>query len=94
MIKKRQFLGVLPFTGVIHQTPQRVDMTATRGIIWERPERFMANTPFGQMEIGKGDWVLYFPRGAVYVVKDADIEALRQPRETIFDKVLQFLKKR
>lgn len=79
-MKKRRFMGV-PFEGILHQKAQRVDLANTRGIIFDRPERYIVNTPFGQMEIGAGDWVLTFPNGNTYVMKDVDmIEAFANPK--------------
>lgn len=73
-VTRRQFLGV-PFPGILHQKPQRVD-APERGISFSRPERFVVNTPNGQVEICQGDWVLELPSGARYVVKNNDIEAV------------------
>ena len=78
MIVKRRFMGT-PFEGILHQKAQRVDMGNTRGIIFDRPERFIVNTPGGQIEIGAGDWVVECPSGNRYVIKDTDITALSQP---------------
>lgn len=77
-MKKRRFMGV-PFEGILHQKAQRVDLANTRGIIFDRPERYIVNTPGGQIEIGPGDWVVEFPSGNRYVIKDADIAELSQP---------------
>jgi len=74
MIKKRQFNGV-PFPGILYQKAQRVD-APERGISYSRPDRYLVNTPTGQLEIGQGDWVVAMPSGSLYVVKDADIAAL------------------
>lgn len=71
-MKKRRFMGV-PFEGILHQKAQRVDAGNTRGIIFDRPERHIVNTPFGQMEICAGDWVIELRAGSRYVIKDAHI---------------------
>ena len=74
MVKKRQFTGTL-FEGILHQKPQRVN-DINRGIIFDRPERFVVNTPSGQFQIGIGDWVVTFPSGNRYVIKAEDIAEL------------------
>ena len=71
MIKMRQFTGN-PFDGILYQTAQRVS-APERGIVFNRPERYIVNTPFGQMEICKGDWLIEVITGNRYVIKDADI---------------------
>lgn len=73
MVKKRQFLGIA-FDGIIHQKAQHVDMTSTRGIVWNRPECYMVNTPLGQLQIYAGDWLLELPTGVLYVIRSVDIE--------------------
>lgn len=77
MIRKKQFTGI-PFPGILHQKAQRVDVPA-RGISYERPERYIVNTPFGQLEIMPGDWMVTFPGGNVYVIRSEDIKALEAP---------------
>jgi hypothetical protein len=74
MLRKRQFNGV-PFDGILHQKAQRIDMGNTRGIVFDRPERHLVNTPVGQLEIWPGDWVVEFVAGRLYVVKNDDILA-------------------
>ena len=76
---KRQFWGILPFEGVLHQKAQRVDLGNTRGIVFDRPERWMVNTPIGQLEIYPGDWMVEFLPGRYYIVKDSDMAAMAQP---------------
>lgn len=76
MINKRQFLGV-PFRGILHQKAQRVD-APERGISYHRNERWVVNTPFGQVEIVQGDWLLELPTGRLYVIKDADMAVFFQ----------------
>lgn len=73
-MKKRQFLGIA-FPGILHQKAQRVDMGATRGIVFDRPERWIVNTPVGQQEISQGDWLVELQPARFYVIKDADIAA-------------------
>lgn len=81
MIRKRQFVGI-PFPGVMHQKAQRVDQSATRGIIFDRPERWIVNTPRGQQEIAQLDWLVEFPSGNRYVMMTSDIQALEpQPKK-------------
>lgn len=75
MIKKRQFIGV-PFEGILHQKAQRVDMGNTRGIVFDRPERYVVNTPVGQLEIGLGDWVVEFIPGRLYVIRNVDMSVI------------------
>lgn len=58
--------------GVLRIPAGRVDQSATRGIIFDRPERHVVNTPFGQAELGAGDWVVTYPSGNRYAVKDED----------------------
>lgn len=79
MLTKKQFKGV-PFSGIIHQKAQRVDMGNTRGIIFDRPERYIVNTPVGQLEIAYGDWLVEFVPGRHYVIKNADINGAEQPK--------------
>lgn len=74
MLKNKQFNGQL-FPGVIHQKAQRVNVPE-RGIIYDRPERYVVNTSFGQMEIAVGDWFVEFPSGNCYVFKPADMATL------------------
>lgn len=78
-VTRRQFLGV-PFPGILHQKAQRVD-APERGISFNRPERFVVNTPNGQIEIVQGDWVLEMPSGARYVVKNPDVDAMGAPKK-------------
>lgn len=75
MLKKTQFTGK-PFPGILHQVAQRVNVPE-RGIAYDRPERFVVNTPFGQMEITAGDWLVEFSGGNRYVFKPADMAAFR-----------------
>ena len=70
-VRKRQFLGVA-FPGILHQKAQKVD-APERGISFHRPERWVVNTPMGQLEVCQGDWVLEAPSGNRYVIKDCDI---------------------
>lgn len=78
-IRKRQFRGVA-FIGVTHQKAQRVDLTETRGIIFDRAERFVVNTPGGQVEIHHGDWVIEFPDDRFYVIKDIHMSSFNNRR--------------
>lgn len=74
MIKKRQFLGV-PFDGILHQKAQRVE-APNRGIVFERQERYIVNTPLGQLEICQGDWLVELLPSRCYVIKAIDMAAL------------------
>ena len=69
--------------GVLRIPAGTVDASKTRGIKFERPERHVVNTPFGQLEIGAGDWIIRYPSGALYVFKDADYDGLRSRASTI-----------
>lgn len=79
-LTRRQFNGV-PFDGIIHQLAQRVDMGNTRGIVFDRPERFVVNTPVGQIEIGHGDWVVEFMPGRSYVIRNPDMVERGNPKK-------------
>lgn len=81
MIRKQQFNGV-PFNGIIHQTAQRVDMGNTRGIVFNRPERYIVNTPVGQLEITNGDWLVEFTPGRYYVIRAVDMVGVPQPKKS------------
>lgn len=75
-MNQRQFNGVT-FGGIIFQKAQTVNEPA-RGISFERPDRFLLTTPYGQLEVNKGDWVVEMPSGNHYLIKDSDIAALGQ----------------
>lgn len=81
MLRKKQFTG-LPFPGILHQKAQHVS-APERGISFERPERYVVNTPFGQQQIAHGDWLVIFPSGNCYVFKDVDIVIVepKKPKE-------------
>lgn len=70
-LSKRQFNGVI-FPGIIFQKAQRVS-APDRGIFFERPDRFLVNTPVGQLEINQGDWVVEFSPGRLYIIRDEDM---------------------
>lgn len=73
MISKRQFTGK-PLPGIIFQKAQRVEAPG-RGIVFDRPDRYLVNTPVGQLEIGIGDWVVEFVAGRQYVIRSQDMVA-------------------
>jgi len=76
---RKQFRGI-PFRGIIHQKAQRVE-APERGISFNRPERFVVNTPIGQLEVSRGDWILEFSSGNLYVIKDIDMADLTCDRK-------------
>lgn len=78
MLTKRQFTGK-PFDGIIHQKAQRVEAPG-RGIVFDRPDRYIVNTPVGQLEIGVGDWVVEFLPSRRYVIRAEDMAA-PQPQQ-------------
>lgn len=84
MIIKRQFNSV-PFNGVIHQMAQRVS-APERGIVFNRPERYLVKTPFGHLEIGFGDWLVDVDNGSTYVIKSYDIHFFGTRRVSLWQK--------
>ena len=80
-------------TGVVRLPAGTIDASKTRGIKFERPERHVVNTPTAQLELAPGDWVITYPSGNRYVLKDIDFnreELLRTPWQV---KVIRFLRK-
>ena len=51
--------------GVRKVPATKVDCTKTRGIIIERPERYVAETSLGSCEMADGDWIVTFPTGLI-----------------------------
>lgn len=56
--------------GVLRIPASRVDQSATRGIVFDRPERHVVNTPIGQWEVAQGNWVVTEPNGERMVYDD------------------------
>jgi hypothetical protein len=77
-LSKRQFNGV-PFDGIIFQKAQRVS-APDRGIYFERPDRYLVNTPVGQLEISQGDWVVEFSPGRMYIIRGEDMRVNERAR--------------
>lgn len=70
-LEARQFLGH-PIAGAVRLPPQRIDASHNRGITYNRPERWVVNTPTAQIEIAQGDWIVTGHMGEHYVFK-ADV---------------------
>jgi hypothetical protein len=64
----------------VHRIPaNKVDLSKTRGIIVDRPERYVVNTLEGQMEVTEGDWIVTGIKGEIYPVKDAIFKLTYEP---------------
>lgn len=87
-MKKIQWFPERKVDGVLRIPASRVDQSATRGIIFDRPERYVVSTPYGQAEIGAGDWLVIYPSGNMYVMKDEDMTNKLQ-RATIVHRIVQ-----
>lgn len=83
MIAHQWFPG-LSIQGVLRIPAGTVDASATRGIKYDRPERHVVNTPFGQLEITAGDWVIKHPSGNYYVLKDVDYYGPRTKKSWMY----------
>lgn len=59
--------------GVLLIPASKVDLSATRGIVYDRPERYVIDTPFGRVELMAGDWIGRTVNGNVYTFRDEDI---------------------
>lgn len=57
----------------------RVDLTARRGIIIDRPEHYVVDGPYGPLEIAPGDWVITGALGYRYPVKPDVFTAICEP---------------
>lgn len=68
--------------GVLRMPPQRVDLSATRGILINRPERHVCNTLYGQLEISAGDWIVTGVEGEKYPVKPDIFDLTYEPVST------------
>ena len=65
--------------GVRFCPPVREDLSRTRGIIFDRPARYVFDTPDGPIDIAPGDWVVTFSSGFRYRERAADLAALYEP---------------
>lgn len=69
-LKAEQWRPGRLIAGVLKIPASLVDQSATRGIIFDRPERHVVKTEFGQAELADGDWVVSGKHGELYVFKD------------------------
>lgn len=53
-----QWLGDLSIGMVRRIPPSKVDLSATRGIIVDRRERFVLDTDYGTLDLSIGDWII------------------------------------
>lgn len=83
----RWFPGIV-VEGVLRLPAGTIDASKTRGIRYDRPERYVVNTPFAQVEITEGDWVVTYPSGNRYVLKDVDLKSF--PQRSVFDRIKWF----
>lgn len=66
-------------SGVLRIPATRVDATATRGIIFDRPERHVVNTLEGQLDVSPGDWIITGVKGEKYPVKPDIFDLCYEP---------------
>lgn len=71
-MKAIQWFPSVHIDGVLRLPAQTIDTSATRGITFKRAERHVVNTATAQIELAPGDWVLTYPSGNQYVMKDVD----------------------
>lgn len=69
----RQILGVERIPA------NKVDLSKTRGIIVDRPERHVVNTLAGQMDVCIGDWIVVGIFGERYPVHPDIFDATYEP---------------
>jgi hypothetical protein len=65
--------------GVRYCPPNKVDLSATRGIIVDRPGRYVIDTLEGVMEVSPGDWIIKGIKGERYPVKPYIFELTYEP---------------
>jgi hypothetical protein len=63
------FPCMLDTPGVRHIKANKVDLSKTRGIIVDRPERYVVDTPSGEVWLEPGDWVIKGISGEYYPCK-------------------------
>lgn len=63
------FPGMLDTPGVRHVAANRVDLTKTRGILIDRPARYVVDTQHGEVQLEAGDWIIKGISGEYYPCK-------------------------
>lgn len=85
IIRAEQFgpAGVI-IEGVEFHKAQTIDAQRTRGIIYDRPERWVFNSPHGPIDLTPGDWIVTMPSGRKLWCDDSIFRELFQPKQSIF----------
>lgn len=83
-----------PASGVVYIPARRVN-DAARGIAYDQPGGWYAQTFYGNVQVAPGDWIITCASGNVYVIREVDYyhwfdAGLRAPWQV---KVLRFLRK-
>lgn len=76
VIDAEQWFPGLDVPGVRHLKANRVDLSQTRGILVDRPERHVVDTRYGEAQLAPGDWVITGIDGERYPCKPDVFAAL------------------
>lgn len=75
VVEAEQWFPGREVEGVTRISANRVDLSKTRGIIVDRPERHVINTVEGQIDVCVGDWIVTGVFGDRYPVHPDVFEA-------------------
>lgn len=73
--------------GVRHIKANRVDLSKTRGILVDRPERYVVDTQHGEAQVEAGDWIIKGINGEYYPCKPDVFAELYEPAHRTPDPV-------
>lgn len=76
LVTAQQWEPSIEMDGVRRIPANRVDLSKTRGILIDRPERHVAMTTFGDIELSARNWVVVFEGGVRTVFKHEEFCSL------------------
>lgn len=88
IVNAEQWFPGRDIEGVLRIPANKVDLSKTRGIIIDRPQRYVINTMEGQMDVCIGDWIVTGVFGEKYPVHPEIFEATYEPvKEKRYDDI-------
>lgn len=79
IVEAEQWFKGKAIKGVRKVAATNVDCSKTRGIIFEKPERYVAETSLGACDLAEGDWIVTCPTGLTVHFKSQIFDLVAVP---------------